>query len=401
VKGGILVNEEFLAALAAIEKEKGIKKETLFEAIEAALVSAYKRNFNTAANVHVQLDRESGGIIVYTCLNVVDQVTQPQLEVSLEEAREIHSNLEIGDVLEKEVTPKNFGRIAAQTAKQVVIQRIREAERELVFDEYIDREDDIITGIIQRVEQKNIIIDLGKAEAVLLPAEQMPSDEYKQGERVKAYITEVKRTTKGPQIYVSRSHPGLLKRLFELEVPEIYDGTVEIKSVAREAGYRSKLAVYSRNKDVDPVGACVGPRGARVQTIVTELRGEKIDIVKWDESADNFVANSLSPAKVVSVRLQDNQKVANVVVPDYQLSLAIGREGQNARLAAKLTGWKIDITSESQAIERKKRAAGEPAEIHGQDEDIIDPQDTVPGIPDELMNADNFREGGSGDDENT
>lgn len=395
------MNEEFLAALAAIEKEKGIKKETLFEAIEAALVSAYKRNFNTAANVHVQLDRESGGIIVYTCLNVVDQVTQPQLEVSLEEAREIHSNLEIGDVLEKEVTPKNFGRIAAQTAKQVVIQRIREAERELVFDEYIDREDDIITGIIQRVEQKNIIIDLGKAEAVLLPAEQMPSDEYKQGERVKAYITEVKRTTKGPQIYVSRSHPGLLKRLFELEVPEIYDGTVEIKSVAREAGYRSKLAVYSRNKDVDPVGACVGPRGARVQTIVTELRGEKIDIVKWDESADNFVANSLSPAKVVSVRLQDNQKVANVVVPDYQLSLAIGREGQNARLAAKLTGWKIDITSESQAIERKKRAAGEPAEIHGQDEDIIDPQDTVPGIPDELMNADNFREGGSGDDENT
>lgn len=380
------MNEEFMAALSALEKEKGIKKEILFEAIEAALVSAYKRNFNTAANVRVQLDRGTGEIKVFTRLTVVEDSPQPQLEISLKEARDFNPSYQVDDIVEKEVTPKNFGRIAAQTAKQVVIQRIREAEREMVFDEYIDREDDIITGIVQRAEQKNIIIDLGKTEAVLLPAEQMPSDEYKQGERVKAYITEVRRTTKGPQIFVSRTHPGLLKRLFELEVPEIYDGTVEIKSVAREAGYRSKLAVHSRNRDVDPVGACVGPKGARVQAIVTELRGEKIDIVKWDENPEVFVANSLSPSKVVSVNLHTDQKIANVIVPDYQLSLAIGKEGQNARLAAKLTGWKIDITSESQAVE-KSLQVNRRSEIFGNDEDIMDPENTVPGVPDEMMEA--------------
>ena len=346
------MNEEFLSALFAIEKEKGVKKEILFDAIEAALVSAYKRNFNTAANVRVLLDRESGSIKVYTRLNVVAEVSQPLHEISLAAAREIDSAYQLEDIVEKEVTPKNFGRIAAQTAKQVVIQRIREAEREIVFDEYIDREEDIITGIVQRFEQKNVVVDLGKAEAVILPAEQMPNDEYKQGERIKAYITEVRRTTKGPQIFVSRTHPGLLKRLFELEVPEIFDGTVEIRSVAREAGYRSKMAVYSKNKDVDPVGACVGPKGARVQAIVTELNGEKVDIVKWDEENELFVGNALSPAKVVSVKLQADHKIASVVVPDYQLSLAIGKEGQNARLAAKLTGWKIDISSESQVLER-------------------------------------------------
>ncbi len=346
------MNEEFLAAIAAIEKEKGVNSDVLFEAIEAALVSAYKRNFNSAANVRVVLDRESGGIKVFARLAVVEENPKAQLEISLNEAREIDGGYQVDDVVEKEVTPKNFGRIAAQTAKQVVIQRIREAERELVFDEYIDREDDIITGVIQRIEQKNLIIDLGKTEAVLMPTEQMPNDDYAQGQRVKAYITEVRRTTKGPQIFVSRTHPGLLKRLFELEVPEIFDGTVEIKSVAREAGYRSKLAVYSKNKDVDPVGACVGPKGARVQSIVLELRGEKIDIVKWDENPAVFVANALSPSKVLNVSLIEGQKVASVIVPDYQLSLAIGKEGQNARLAAKLTGWKIDITSETQASER-------------------------------------------------
>jgi N utilization substance protein A len=342
------VNEEFLSALSAIEKEKGVRKEILFEAIEAALVSAYKRNFNSAANVRVQLDRETGEIRVYMRLVVVEDTTQPQLEISLSEAARINRSYRCGDIIEKEVTPKNFGRIAAQTAKQVVIQRIREAERELVFEEFIDREDDIINGIVQRTEQKNVILDLGKTEAVLAPAEQMPTDSYRQGERIKAYITEVRKTTKGPQILISRTHPGLLKRLFELEVPEIFDGTVEIKSVAREAGWRSKLAVHSRNKDVDPVGACVGPKGARVQAIVNELRGEKIDIVKWDENPEIYVANALSPAKVLRVRLQDEQKLASVVVPDYQLSLAIGREGQNARLAARLTGWKIDISSEGQ-----------------------------------------------------
>ncbi|MFW0861155.1 MAG: transcription termination factor NusA [Dethiobacter sp.] len=346
------MNEDFLAAMTAIEKEKGVKKEILFDAIEAALVSAYKRNFNAAANVRVLLNRESGEIKVLTRLVVVAEVFHAQLEISLSDAREIDLNYQLGDIVEKEVTPKNFGRIAAQTAKQVVIQRIREAEREMVFDEYIDREEDIITGIVQRIEQKNVIVDLGKAEAVLSATEQMPSDEYKQGERIKAYINEVRKTTKGPQIFISRTHPGLLKRLFELEVPEIFDGTVEIKAVAREAGYRSKLAVYSKNRNVDPVGACVGPKGARVQAIVDELRGEKVDIVKWDENPEIFVANALSPAKVVLVLLQSAQKVANVIVPDYQLSLAIGKEGQNARLAAKLTNWKIDIASESQVADR-------------------------------------------------
>ncbi len=393
------MNEEFLAALLAIEKEKGIKKEILFDAIEAALVSAYKRNFNTAANVRVHLTRETGEIKVYTRLNVVEEVTQQQLEISLAEARELNNSYQIGDVVEKEVTPKNFGRIAAQTAKQVVIQRIREAEREIVFDEYIDREEDIITAIVQRVEQKNIIVDLGKTEAVLTPTEQMPGDDYRQGVRIKAFITEVRRTTKGPQIFISRTHPGLLKRLFELEVPEIYDGTVEVKSVAREAGYRSKLAVYSKNKDVDPVGACVGPKGARVQSIVNELRGEKIDIVKWDESTEAFVANALSPAKVVAVHLKEDYKVAGVIVPDYQLSLAIGKEGQNARLAAKLTGWKIDITSETQAVERGIVPSGERPAVLGNDEDIIDPENTVPGLPDEIIDGEGLLPEGGGDDE--
>lgn len=381
------MNEEFLAALSAIEKEKGIKKETLFEAIEAALVSAYKRNFNAAGNVRVHLARETGEIKVYTLLTVVREVTQPQLEISVEEAKSINPVYEENDVVEKEVTPKNFGRIAAQTAKQVVIQRIREAEREMVFDEYIDREEDIITGIVQRFDQKNVVVDLGKAEAVLLPGEQMPGDEYAAGERIKAFITEVKKTSKGPQIFISRTHPGLLKRLFELEVPEIYDGTVEVKSVAREAGFRSKIAVYSRNKDVDPVGACVGPKGARVQTVVNELKGEKIDIVKWDEAPDVFVANALSPAKVLAVNLNEAEKIAGVIVPDYQLSLAIGKEGQNARLAAKLTGWKIDITSESQALERGLITNRISEPVTGKEEEVFDPEKKVNGLPDDDFHA--------------
>lgn len=377
------MNEDFLAAMAAIEKEKGVKKEILFDAIEAALVSAYKRNFNTAGNVRVQLNRESGEIKVFTRLMVVTEMFQPQLEISLSEAREIDLNYQLGDIVEKVVTPKNFGRIAAQTAKQVVIQRIREAEREMVFDEYIDREEDIITGIVQRIEQKNVILDLGKTEAVLSPAEQMPGDEYKQGERVKAYINEVRKTTKGPQIFISRTNPGLLKRLFELEVPEIFDGTVEIKAVAREAGYRSKLAVYSKNRDVDPVGACVGPKGARVQAIVDELRGEKIDIVKWDENPEIFVANALSPAKVVLVSLQSAQKVANVIVPDYQLSLAIGKEGQNARLAAKLTNWKIDIASESQAVDRAPLSLEVRERLRRREQELENLG--ISGVPDQEM----------------
>jgi len=343
------MNYEFIEALEQIAKEKGISKEILFEAIEAALISAYKKNFNTAPNVKVHIDRDFGQIKVFSCMEVVEEVQDLQQEITLEEARKHSSIYQLGDIVDIEVTPKNFGRIAAQTAKQVVIQRIREAEREIIFEEYVDREDDIITGIVQRTDQKNIIIDLGRTEAILAPTEQMPTEAYTQGDRIKTYVVEVKKTTKGPQIMVSRTHPGLLKRLFELEVPEIFDGTVEIRAVSREAGHRSKLSVYSSNEEVDPVGSCVGPKGARVQTIVNELKGEKIDIIKWSEDPKEYVSNSLSPAKVMSVEIKEDEKVANVVVPDYQLSLAIGKEGQNARLAAKLTGWKIDITSESQA----------------------------------------------------
>lgn len=363
------VNKEFMAALEAIEEEKGIKKETLFEAIEAALISAYKRNFNSAHNVKVNIDRETGQINVFSYLNVVDKVTNPQNEIYLEEARRTNPECEVGDVIEVKVTPKNFGRIAAQTAKQVVIQRIREAERELIFEEYVDREEDIITGLVQRFEQKNVIINLGKTEAILPPIEQIPGEVYKQGDRVKTYILEVKKTSKGPQILVSRTHPGLLKRLFELEVPEIFNGIVEIKSVAREPGQRSKIAVYSRNKEVDPVGACVGPKGSRVQAVVSELKGEKIDIIEWSEEPEVFVASALSPAKVLKVKVNPENKSALVVVPDYQLSLAIGKEGQNARLAAKLTGWKIDIISESRYSEKIAASATEE-----QKNDLLDKQ---------------------------
>ena len=343
------MNAEFMQAFEELGKEKGIAPEILFDAIEAALISAYKRNFGSAQNVRVSLDRITGEIHVYARKIVVLEITEPHLEVSLKEAKEIDPRYEENDIIEIEVTPKDFGRIAAQTAKQVVVQRIREAERGIIYDEFSNRESDILTGIVQRIEQKNVFIDLGKAEAILAPTEQIPFEQYKHGDRVKSYIIEVKKTTKGPQILVSRTHPGLLKRLFELEVPEIQDGIVEIKSVAREPGMRSKIAVYSRDEDIDPVGACVGHKGMRVQTIVDELKGEKIDIVKWSPDTVKYIANSLSPAKVVSVEVNEIEKVSKVIVPDFQLSLAIGKEGQNARLAAKLTGWKIDIKSESQA----------------------------------------------------
>lgn len=342
------MNAEFMQAFEQLGREKGIAPEVLFDAIEAALISAYKRNFSSAQNVRVALDRETGEIHVYARKNVVEEVTDPRLEISLAEAQEIDPRYVLEDVVELEVTPKNFGRIAAQTAKQVVVQRIREAERGIIYEEYSNRESDIVTGIVQRIEAKNVFVDLGKAEAILQPSEQIPGEVYRHSDRIKTYIIEVKKTTKGPQILVSRTHPGLLKRLFELEVPEIHDGTVEIKSVAREPGLRSKIAVHSRDENVDPVGACVGHKGMRVQTIVNELKGEKIDIVKWNADPAKYIANALSPAKVVAVDVNETEKASRVVVPDYQLSLAIGKEGQNARLAAKLTGWKIDIKSESQ-----------------------------------------------------
>ncbi|MFY9175350.1 MAG: transcription termination factor NusA [Peptococcia bacterium] len=345
------MNVELIEALSTLEKEKGLDTDVLLEAIEVALIAAYKKNFGALQNVRVQIDKTTGKIGVYSRRKIVEEVLDPRTEISLEEARTLDPRYELEDIVESEVTPRDFGRIAAQTAKNVILQKIREAERDMIFDEYANRESDIVTGVVQRIENKNVYIDFGKTEAILTQNEQMPTDEYKQNDRIKTYIIDVKKTTKGPQIMVSRTHPGLLKRLFELEVPEIHDGTVEIKSIAREAGARSKIAVYSTDENIDPVGSCVGPKGLRVQSIVNELKGEKIDIVKWSEEPAKFIANALSPAKVVSVDIMEEDKVARVVVPDYQLSLAIGKEGQNARLAAKLTGWKIDIKSESQAEE--------------------------------------------------
>jgi len=342
------MNTEFLQAVQEIEKQKGIPAEVLLEATEQALLSAYKKNYGINQNARVHIDRVTGEVKVYVLKTVVEEVTDPRLEVRVEEAREKDPRLNVGDVLEIEVTPRNFGRIAAQNAKQVVIQRIREAERNQIFEEFSGREGDIITGIVRRIDQKNIYVDLGKTEAILPPQEQIPGENYSFGDRIKAYLVEVKKTSKGPNIILSRTHPGLLKRLLELEIPELYDGTVELKSIAREAGSRSKIAVYSKDENVDPVGACVGNKGLRIKNIVDELNGEKIDVVKWSPDPVKFIANALSPAKVTSVEVFEDEKIARVIVPDFQLSLAIGKEGQNARLAAKLTGWKIDIKSESQ-----------------------------------------------------
>lgn len=342
------MNRELIEALEQIAREKHIAKEILIDTIEAALITAYKKNFGSAQNVRVEINTESGAIKVLGRREVVEEVEDKFFEVSLEEAKEIDPSFEIGDFVEEEVTPKDFGRIAAQTAKQVVVQRIREAERSVIFDDFVNRESEIITGSIQRMSKGTIHINLGRAEAILLPSEQIPHEEYVQAGRIKSYIVEVKKTSKGPQILVSRTHPGLVRRLFELEVPEIHDGVVEIRGISREAGSRTKLAVYSSNENVDPVGACVGQRGVRVQTIVDELHGEKIDIIKWSEDPKEFISNALSPSKVEKVIEKPDEQSALVVVPDYQLSLAIGKEGQNARLAAKLTGWKIDIKSVTQ-----------------------------------------------------
>jgi transcription termination/antitermination protein NusA len=345
------MSSELLDALTILEREKGISRDVLIDAIEAALISAYRRNFNQAQNVRIDLNLGTGSMRVFARKEVVDEVFDPRLEISLADARNINPNYAVEDVVEMEVTPKDFGRIAAQTAKQVVTQRVREAERGIIYSEFIDREEDIMTGIVQRLDSKFIYVSLGKIEALLPVNEQMPNERYKPHDRIKVFITKVEKTTKGPQIFVSRTHPGLLKRLFEIEVPEIYDGTVEIKSVAREAGDRSKISVHSDNNEVDPVGSCVGPKGTRVQAVVNELKGEKIDIVKWSDNPVIFVANSLSPSKVLDVMVNESEKATTVVVPDYQLSLAIGKRGQNARLAAKLTGWKIDIKSETEARE--------------------------------------------------
>ena len=362
------MNKELLSAIEYLSKEKGVTADVICDSLEAVLITAYKKEYDGNPNDTVRLDRLTGDYSIVSPKTVVAEVADEENEISLEDARAIDKGYEEGDEILVDVTPKNFGRIAAQAAKQVMIQRLREAERNIVYDEFYGRTDDIITGIIQRIEQKNVYIDLGKAEAVLPYSEQIPTEEYTVGQRIKCYVVEVRNSPKGAQIQLSRTHPGLLKRLFELEVPEIYDGVVELHSVAREPGKRSKIAVYSRDPNVDCVGACVGPKGARVQNIVMELQNEKIDIVKWDEDPAVYIANALSPAQVVSVTIDEGAKSSVVVAPDYQLSLAIGKAGQNARLAAKLTNWKIDIKSESQA---------EDGDVATGDDDILAEFDAV------------------------
>lgn len=362
------MNKELLSAIEYLSKEKGVTADVICDSLEAVLITAYKKEYDGNPNATVRLDRLTGDYSIVSPKTVVAEVADEENEISLEDARAIDKGYKEGDEILVDVTPKNFGRIAAQAAKQVMIQRLREAERNIVYDEFYGRTDDIITGIIQRIEQKNVYIDLGKAEAVLPYSEQIPTEEYTVGQRIKCYVVEVRNSPKGAQIQLSRTHPGLLKRLFELEVPEIYDGVVELHSVAREPGKRSKIAVYSRDPNVDCVGACVGPKGARVQNIVMELQNEKIDIVKWDEDPAVYIANALSPAQVVSVTIDEGAKSSVVVVPDYQLSLAIGKAGQNARLAAKLTNWKIDIKSESQA---------ENGDVATGDDDILAEFDAV------------------------
>ncbi len=342
------MNQEFMEALEELEQEKGIDKQTLLDAIKTALISAYKRNFGITQDARVEIDEQTGAIAVYAEKEVVEEVFDPSFEVSLDEARAINEAYEIGDTIEEEVTPASFGRIAAQTAKQVVVQRIREAERGVIYEQYIDKESEIMTGTVVRQERGCYYLDLGRVEGMLPMKETIPGERYDIGTRLKVYVIEVKDAAKGAQIVVSRSHPGLLKRLLELEVPEIASNTVIIKSIAREAGHRSKIAVYSEDPNVDCVGACVGPKGSRIERVVEELSGERIDVISWHGDTAEFIASALRPAKVIMARVIEEERAAQVIVPDYQLSLAIGKEGQNARLAAKLTGYKIDIKCQSQ-----------------------------------------------------
>ncbi len=343
------MNKDLLRALNELEKEKGISKDTVLDAIETALLSGYKKNYGKISNVTIEVDRENGDYKVFVEKLVVEAVDDKNLEISIEDAKNIDPRYDIGDVLKIEVKPKkDFGRIAAQTSRQVILQKIREAERNSIFQEFYGRESDIITGIVQRFSKGSIFVNLGKIEGILTQNEQMPNEKYTYGDRLKAVILEVKNTSKGANITLSRTHPNLVKRLFELEVPEIHDGVIEIYSISREAGSRTKIAVFSNDPNVDPVGSCVGNKGVRVKAIVDEINGEKIDIVIFDKDPATFIANSLSPANVLDVRVDERDKSALVIVPDNQLSLAIGKEGQNARLAARLTGFKIDIKSESQ-----------------------------------------------------
>ena len=366
-------NKELIMALDELEKERGISKDYLLESLEVALVAAYKKNFDSAENVKVEIDSQTGEIHVYAQKEVVETVENSQLQISLEDAKKIEKKAKIGDIINIETKPKDFGRIAAGAAKQHVIQKVREAERNMIFDEYNDRKGEIVTGIIQKADKGTVVLDLGKLEGIMPLKEQIPTEHYHVNDKIKAYVLSVEKGLKGaPQVLVTRSHPDVIKKLFELEIPEIYEGLIEVKAVSRDPGYRSKVAVYSKNPDIDPVGSCVGAKGIRIQNIINEMNGEKIDVIEWSEDPATFICAALLPAHVMAVDIKEDEKFAQVIVPDEELSLAIGKGGQNARLAVKLTNWKIDIKSETQfrelmAYEENKKNE-EKTVVEGNDE---------------------------------
>lgn len=349
MKDQAIDNKELILALEELEKEKGIKKEYLLEAIETALVTAYKRNFDSLENVRVEMDHQTGATHVYAIKEVMEKANDEDTEISLKEAQKINPDLKEGDTVETEIVPRDFGRIAAQTAKQVIIQKLREVEREIVYNEFNERKGEIVSGLIQKADHNIVVMDLGKLEGVMPLKEQIPTEHYKVNDKIKGYVLDVEKGAKGaPQVIVSRSHPDFVRKLLEFEIPEIYEGVIEIKSVSRDPGYRSKVAVYSPDQNIDPVGSCVGQKGIRIQNVINELNGEKIDVIEWNEDPSIYIASALLPAKILAVDIKEEEKFAQVVVPDDQLSLAIGKSGQNARLAARLTNWKIDIKSETQ-----------------------------------------------------
>ena len=349
MKDQAIDNKELILALEELEKEKGIKKDYLLEAIETALVTAYKRNFDSLENVRVEMDHQTGATHVYAIKEVMEKANDEDTEISLKEAQKINPDLKEGDTVETEIVPRDFGRIAAQTAKQVIIQKLREVEREIVYNEFNERKGEIVSGLIQKADHNIVVMDLGKLEGVMPLKEQIPTEHYKVNDKIKGYVLDVEKGAKGaPQVIVSRSHPDFVRKLLEFEIPEIYEGVIEIKSVSRDPGYRSKVAVYSPDQNIDPVGSCVGQKGVRIQNVINELNGEKIDVIEWNEDPSIYIASALLPAKILAVDIKEEEKFAQVVVPDDQLSLAIGKSGQNARLAARLTNWKIDIKSETQ-----------------------------------------------------
>jgi len=359
-------NKELILALEELEKEKGIKKEELLESIRTALITAYKRNFDALENVDVKMDEKTGATYVYAIKEVMERANDDALEISLEDARKINKNLQIGDNVEVEIVPRDFGRIAAQTAKQVIIQKLRETERNMIFNEYNERKGEIVSGIIQKADKHIVVMDLGRLEGIMLPKDQIPTESYHVNDKIKGYVVDVERGEKGaPQAIVSRAHPDFVRKLLEFEIPEIYEGLIEIKSVSRDPGLRSKVAVYSPNENIDPVGSCVGQKGIRIQNVINELHGEKIDVIEWNPDPSTFIAAALLPAQIMAVDIKEEEKFAQVIVPDDQLSLAIGKAGQNARLAAKLTNWKIDIKSESQFREMLMKRAEEANETAG------------------------------------